>query len=100
MRRLVFLADARDDLGEISEYIARESGSTAIAFSFVEKIVEHCSRLASLPGTLGTARPELRPDLRSISHQAYVIFFRYVEDRVEIVSVVNGQRDYARQFDS
>jgi toxin ParE1/3/4 len=100
VRRLVFLADARDDLADISMYIAGESGSTKVAFSFVEKIVEHCGRLASLPGTLGTARPELRTDLRSISHQSYVILFRYIEDRVEIVSVVNGQRDYARLFDS
>lgn len=100
MRELVFLTDAREDLREIGFYIAHESGSTVIALSFVDEIIDHCERLAGLPGTLGTARAELRPDLRSVAHQNYLIFFRYIEDRIEIVNIVHGHRDLARLFDS
>jgi toxin ParE1/3/4 len=100
VRQLAFLTDAREDLREIRFYIANESGSTAIALSFVDRIIEHCERLAGLPGALGTARPELRSDLRSIAHQNYVIFFRYIEDRIEIVNVVHGHRNLVRLFDS
>jgi len=100
MRRLVYLADARADLAEIFHYIRSESGSSDIAYAYIEKIDEHCRHLAGLPGTLGTARPELRPDLRSVSHQAHVIFFRYVEERIEVVSVVSAHRDLARLFDT
>ncbi|MES2046430.1 MAG: type II toxin-antitoxin system RelE/ParE family toxin [Pseudomonadota bacterium] len=100
MRELVFLTDAREDLREIGFYIAQESGSTVIALSFVDGIIERCGRLAGLPGTLGTARSELRPDLRSIAHENYVVFFRYIEDRVEIVNIIHAHRDLVRLFDS
>jgi plasmid stabilization system protein ParE len=42
---------------------------------------------------MGRARPELRHDLRSHPHKAYVIFFRYVGDVLEVVNVLEGHRD-------
>ncbi len=57
MRRLVYLAAAERDLLSILEYIARESGSAAIGLAFAERLQGQCARLASLPGTLGRARP-------------------------------------------
>jgi plasmid stabilization system protein ParE len=42
---------------------------------------------------MGRARPELRWDLRSHPHKAYVIFFRYVGDVLEVVNVLEGHRD-------
>ncbi len=98
MRRLVLLDVAVDDLGSILDYIARESGSPQIARRFVDRIVRQCSRLASLPGVLGRARPELRPDIRSFAFRGYVIFFRYRDDRLEVVSVLEGHRDVDAYF--
>ena len=71
VRRLVYLAAAERDLLSILEYIARESGSAAIGLAFTERFQGQCARLASLPGTLGRARPELR----SFPFGNYVIFF-------------------------
>jgi plasmid stabilization system protein ParE len=96
--RLVYLPSARADLVAILRYIARESGSRQVGRRFVEGFHQQCRRLARLPGTLGTARPELRPDIRSFPHRSYVIFFRYVEGRFEVVNVIEGHRDMAQHI--
>jgi plasmid stabilization system protein ParE len=93
VRRLVYLAAAQRDLVSILDYIARESGSVAIGKSFVGKLQAHCAKLASLPGTLGRARPELRSDLRSSAYKSYVIFFRYGDGTLEVVNILEGHRD-------
>jgi plasmid stabilization system protein ParE len=49
--------------------------------------------LAALPGTLGTPRPEIRPELRSFSFKGYVILFRYHGDAFEVVDIIEGHRD-------
>jgi toxin ParE1/3/4 len=59
----------------------------------VAQLRRRCHELAGLPGTLGRARPELGLDIRSVSHQGYVIFFRYVEGRFEVVNILEGHRD-------
>jgi plasmid stabilization system protein ParE len=46
-----------------------------------------------LPGTLGRARPELRPNIRSFAFRGYVIFFRYEGERLEVINVLEGHRD-------
>ena len=98
MRRLIYLTAARDDLTGILRYIAAESGSVAVATAFVADIRAHCRKLAHLPGTLGQARPELRPDIRSTPHRGYVVFFRYHGELIEIVNVIERHRDVARVF--
>ena len=100
MRKLVYLTAARDDLIEIQRHIARESASVDVARQFVARLQEHCRRLANLPGTLGTARPDLRVNLRSTPSQGYVIFFRYTGNTVEIVNVLHGSRDVQVHYDT
>lgn len=60
--------------------------------------MRQCAKLAALPGVLGRARPELRPDIRSFAFRGYVIFFRYRGDRLEVVSVLEGHRDIDAHF--
>ncbi len=98
MRRLIYLTSARDDLADIVRYIAQESADIAVAQAFVEKLMARCDRLAGLPGILGTQRPELHADIRSMPHQGYVIFFRYQEERIEIVNILNARRDVDHHF--
>lgn len=93
MRRLVYLTSVRADLVDILTYIAGESGSIAVAQGFIAQLRNRCRELASKPGTLGRARPELHADLRSVAHKGYVIFFRYAEDRLEVVNILEGRRD-------
>jgi toxin ParE1/3/4 len=99
VRRAIFLASVQGDLARILRYIARMSGSVSVAQRFVGELRAYCHRLAALPGTLGRARPEIRPDLRSVPHKSYVIFFRYVGDRFEVVNILEGHRDIIAYFD-
>ncbi len=101
MRQLHYTADANRNLVEIAVYIATESSSRTIALSFVERLRDKCRQLASLSATLGTARPELRADMRSTPCQGYVIFFRYRADEVlEIVNILHASRDIDSYFDA
>lgn len=93
MRGLRFAGSAIDDLDSILTYLARETGDVETAIEFTDHLKRRCARLADLPGTLGTARPDVRADLRSVPHKGYVIFFRYTNDAVEIVNVLHASRD-------
>lgn len=88
------LPSALADLVSILEYITRESGSIIIGRRFVGELRQKCRLLASLPGTLGRVRPELRSDIRSTHFKGYVIFFRYIDDRFEVVNTLEGHRDF------
>lgn len=99
MRRLRLTSVARRDLIRIASYISRESRDRSLGHRFVDRVEAHCEKLASLPATLGTARPELEPGLRSTPFGNYLIFFRYVDDTVEIVKIIEGHRDIVAQFD-
>jgi toxin ParE1/3/4 len=93
----VFLASVQADLVDILSYIAEASGSLAVAQGFVRQLRDRCHELASLPGIMGRARPELRHDNQSGAFKGYVIFFRY--DRFEVVSFLEGHRDIIAYFD-
>ena len=99
MRLLTYTDSARDDLVAIALHIARQSGSRTVVEAFAGKLERRCEHLAALPGTNGTPRPELRDDLRSTPCRAYVIFFRYLGNRLEIVNVLHASRDIVGHFD-
>ena len=98
MSRLVFTTAARRDFVSIFDYIARESTSVATGRRFAASLRGKCAELAALPGQLGRARPELRPDIRSYAFRNYVIFFRYRGDLFEVVRVIEGHRDIDTAF--
>jgi plasmid stabilization system protein ParE len=79
-------------------YIADASGSVAAGEAFVRRLRAQCHKLAAIDGTIGRARPELRHDIRSVPYKNYVIFFRYVADRFEVVDILEGHRDIEAHF--
>lgn len=96
--RLVYRAAARRALAEIAAHIARESGSRAVAESFVDKLTARCERLASLPGLFGRPRPDLGRDYRSLPFGNYVIFLRYADEdgprsNLYVFHILHGARD-------
>jgi toxin ParE1/3/4 len=96
--RLRYSAAAKDDLDSIAEYIARKSGSRAVAERFVRDLRDKCQDLARASIRMGRPRDELLPDLRSHVHGNYVIFFRYTGAALEIVNILEGHRDVALFF--
>jgi toxin ParE1/3/4 len=99
VRRALFLASVERDLRAIFAYIAEASGSISVGREFVRQLRDHCHKLANLPGTLGRDRPEVMPGVRSIAYRNYVIFFRYADDRFEVIDILEGHRDIAIFFD-
>lgn len=100
MPRLRWLPEARRDLLDIIDGILRGGGSKAVALRFTDQLRQRCNTLAALPGTMGRARPELGPGLRSVAHGEYVVFFRYFGDKFEVVGIVHGRRDIDHLFES
>lgn len=97
MRRATFLASVRADLLTILTYIADKSGSIAVGETFVQKLRAKCHK-AALQITIGRARPELRAGIRSFPYMGYVIFFRYVGERFEVVNILEGHQDIEVHF--
>lgn len=91
---------AKDDLVQIKRYIAKRSGTDAVAMEFVGRLRAQCLRLAELPGQIGQLRPDLAPHLRSYAYGNYVILYRYRESVLEVISIIEGHRDIDALFDS
>jgi plasmid stabilization system protein ParE len=98
VRRAVFLASVEADLLEIYTWLAETSDSLSVADHFVQRLRMQCHHLAGLPGLMGRARPELGEDLRSFPFGAYVIFFRYNNERFEVIDILHGSRDIDALF--
>ena len=83
---------AKSDLDDIAEYIGEAAGSD-IAARVIRGIREKCRLLGESSGTLGTARDELGEGIPSLPVSPYIVFFRYADDRAEIVRILHERRD-------
>ena len=87
---------ARADLEEIWIFIARDNPDAADRY--VRAVVSTFPKLASMP-YLGRQRKELLPAVRSFPVGNYVIFYRPIDDGVEIVRILHGARDLPPLFE-
>ena len=90
MAKLVVAPSAQQDLSDIYDYIARDK--PIAAGNLVEKIEEKCKLIAETP-KFGERRPEYGADIRSSVVGRYVIFFRPIENGIEVARVIAGDRD-------
>lgn len=97
-RQLRFLASAEGDFVSMAWHVATQSNSAETGLEFADLLRRRCEYLATLSGTLGTARDELAPGLRSFPYRNYVVFFRYRDDIFEVVNVLHGKRDFVSHF--
>lgn len=101
MSRLQFSEQARDDVDDIYDYIARRERRPLTADRVVEELYEACDRYASAYAAsshIGTARPDLGTDFRTFTHKRWVIVFRPLDDGIEVMRVLDGSRDFPRLF--
>lgn len=91
--RYVLTSQAKQDLAEIAEYIAEESGSDPAEY-VIEKIRETFRFLAEQPG-VGHVREDLAddPSVRFWAVYSYLIIYAHDERPLGIVSIVHGSRD-------
>ena len=90
MTQLKFAPIARQDLHDIFEYISRDKPRAAA--SWIDKIEEKCKLIATTP-EFGESRPEFGKNIRSSVVGRYVIFYRPVNEEIEIARVLPGDRD-------
>ena len=88
---------ALDDLAEIWAYIADDSPDQADAF--VDLVDSKFQALSRRPG-LGRRRPELSPDIRSLTVGRYVVFYLPLSRGIEVVRVLHGSRDIESIFEN
>ena len=94
MSIVVYSAAAEEDLADIAAYIARDKPSAARRW--VQTIREKCELLASHP-MMGEQRAGFGvPGCRSFSVGNYVLFFRPIENGIEVARIVHGSRDLYR----
>jgi toxin ParE1/3/4 len=86
---IVLSSSALEDLDAISFGIANDSPAAAIRW--LESIDETMQLIASHPG-LGERVPHLGQAVRRITLGKYLLFFRPLADRVELVRVIHGAR--------
>jgi toxin ParE1/3/4 len=96
MNQIRVSAAAKSDLEDIWLYIAQDNPE--MADKFVGAIVSRFPKLAARPLT-GRQREELSADLRSFPIGHHIIFYRPLEQGVEIVRVLHGARDLPPLFD-
>ena len=96
MPNLVVRPRALTDLAEIWAYIAEDSPERADAFA--DLLTAKLATLAQRP-RMGRPRPELAPDLRSLTVGRYVIFYLPLLCGVEVVRVLHGSRDIESIFE-
>lgn len=95
MRRLDFAPLALADIDEIAGYVAAQDPQAAARL--IARIKERAISLAERPG-LGRPREELAPKLRSVAIASYALFYRPLDDGIEVARVLHGRRDIDAVF--
>jgi toxin ParE1/3/4 len=84
------------DLSEIWSYIAEDSQSHADRLALR---VDRTFKLLSRRPEIGRRRPELYPELRSLTVGDYVIFYLPMAKGIDVIRVLHGARDIESMFD-
>jgi toxin ParE1/3/4 len=95
-RRYVINILASRDLNEIAEYFAQNS--LEAGEQFFQEFNRKCQQIVTFPNS-GRSYAGIRPDLRGLPLEGYVIFYRVLDDGIEILRVVSGRRNFPSLFD-
>jgi toxin ParE1/3/4 len=87
---------AEADLLEIWNFIANDSFEKADRLLY--KIDSQLKILASNPG-MGRRRDSLVPNLRSFPVGNYLIFYRPINEGIEVIRILHGARDIPSIFE-
>jgi toxin ParE1/3/4 len=95
MARIVRAPAAESDALEIWSYIAEDNPEAADRL--LHRIDQMVRAIAKQP-ELGKKVEELAPDLRLIPIGSYLIFYRPMQNGVQIVRLLHGARDITAEF--
>ncbi len=95
MKRHLISQPAIRDLENIVDYFSKydvEAGE-----KFLTEFEKKCQYLASYPN-IGRSYDDLQPFLRGLNLGKYIIFYRIIDNGIEIVRVLSGYRDLESLF--
>ena len=86
---------SRGDYREIHDYIALDSpqNSAAVLSRFDARL-----EMLARNNLIGRPRPELAANLRSFPEGNYVIFYRPIDDGIELIRVLHSARDISPAY--
>jgi len=90
MRLCIISPEASQDLDEIFDYFADKNVDAGE--QFVLDFEQKCQKLLQFP-YIGKSYPEINPSLRGLPLKNYIIFYRLLNDNIEIIRVVSGYRN-------
>ncbi|MGQ0485503.1 MAG: type II toxin-antitoxin system RelE/ParE family toxin [Hyphomicrobiales bacterium] len=89
---LILTAAATADLEAIGDWIAKENPARAL--TFVRELRDACQRLLDSPSGYPLVPRFERFGVRRKVHGDYLIFYRPLPGRVEVIHILHGARDY------
>lgn len=91
--KVVFSRSAGADLEAIGDHIARDSPARAV--SFLLELEKNAQQIGNNPKAYPLVPRYEDRGIRRRVHGEYLIFFRIEADKVTILHVLHGARDYA-----
>jgi toxin ParE1/3/4 len=95
MSNYIISPEAIKDLEEIIDYLASYNLDTGERL--LSEFAKKCRYLSQFP-MLGRSYREIRPYLRGILMEKYIIFYRIIDPGIEIMRIVKGDRDLESVF--
>lgn len=89
-------ADASRDLDAIGDYFVERS--VEAGERLLQEFVKKCERLIQFP-KMGRSYEQVKAGLRGIPLDGYIIFYKIVEDGIEVLRVLNGRQDLEAIFE-
>jgi toxin ParE1/3/4 len=95
MSRFKISTQAALDLENIWSYVAKNNPRTAD--NLFDKLREKFAKLAKFP-QMGQGREDLALSLRSFPVGSYLIFYRILDEGIEIARIIHGSQDIEQIF--
>lgn len=95
MSRFRISTQAAQDIENIWKYVA--PNNLKAANRLFDTLRESFPKLAKFP-QMGRERPELAPFLRSLPVKNYLIFYRPIDEGIEIARILHGSQDIETIF--
>jgi toxin ParE1/3/4 len=95
MKRYIISPSATRDLNAIADYFLEhniEAGE-----NLLREFNRKCRNLIQFPN-MGKSYANLKPDLRGLPLDGYIVLYRVKGDAVEVLRVVNGRQDLESLF--
>ena len=89
---VVITAEAEADLDQIAAYVAERSPQGAL--SLIHELRDKCESLVDAPRAYPLVPRYEQFDIRRRPVGNFLIFYRVAIDKIEIVHVLHGARDY------